>query len=103
MPDQIAEMAIEKLKTTNYTIELKEKIHKNIPRVIYNIKTNKNGKFLGIFKIKVKIEAQVDSETGEFLGIAKPWWAFLVTGEDESELPSEGNETVVGNVTNSSI
>ena len=87
IPDKIAEIAIEKLKTTNYTIELKEKKHKNIPRVVYNIKTNKHGKFLGIFKMKVKIEADIDPETGEFLGISRPWWAFLVGGLDEPEEP----------------
>jgi len=33
----------------------------------------------------MKVEGEVDPETGEFLGISKPWWAFLVTGEDSDQ------------------
>ena len=100
MPDRIAEIAIEKLKTLNFTIELKEKEHKNVPRVVYNVETNKNGKFIGIFKLKLKIEAQIDPETGELLGIAKPWWAFLVSGEDTAQIePATPPQNETGNMT----
>lgn len=106
LPDRASEIAIETLRSKNFTVELKEVLHQNIPRVIYNIQTNKNGRFLGVFKLKIKIEAQLDPETGEVLGIIKPWWAFLVTGEDDPDdtLPDEpGNETIPGNETNESI
>jgi len=106
LPDRASEIAIERLKSKNLTIELKEVIHKNVPRVVYNIQTNKNGRFLGIFKLRMKIEAQIDPETGEFLGVSKPWWAFLVSGEDDPDdtVPDEpGNETTPGNETNETV
>jgi len=94
LPDRASEIAIERLKSKNFTIELKEILHKNIPRVVYNIETNKNGKFLGVFKLKVKIEGEIDSETGEVLNINKPWWAFLVVGEDSDQIGEENQITV---------
>jgi len=85
MPDTASEIALERLRALNFTIELKEVRHRNIPRVVYNIETNKTGRFLGVFKLAMKVEGEVDPETGEFLGISKPWWAFLVTGEDSDQ------------------
>lgn len=108
MPDRASEVAIERLRSKNFTVELREIEHKNVPRVVYVMESNKNGKFLGIFKTKVKVEGQIDPETGEVIGVNKPWWAVLVAGEDdadetvteetngevESEMPAEGNESV---------
>lgn len=91
LPEEAHEIALERLRSRNLSLELIEIIHKNIPRVVYNIQTNKNGRFLGVFKLKIKMEAQIDSETGELLGIAKPWWAFLVSGE-ESDQTGEGDD-----------
>ena len=86
LPDAASEIALERLRAANFTkIELKEVRHKNVPRVVYNIESNKNGKFLGVFKLKMKVEGQVDSETGEVLDVNKPWWAFLVAGEDSDQ------------------
>ena len=95
MPDTASEIAIERLRALNLTVELKEMEHGNVPRVVYNIEADKHGRFLGVFKLKMKVEGQVDPETGEFLGEGKPWWAFLVTGEDSDQTDdnSEGNET----------
>ena len=93
MPDTASKIALERLRALNFTnITLKEIRHKNIPRVIYNIETKKEGRFLGIFKLKLKIEGQVDPETGEFIGISKPWWAFLVVGEETDETGDEMEE-----------
>jgi len=89
LPDRASEIAIEQLRAKNFTIELKEILHKNIPRVIYNIEANKSGRFLGVFKLKMKIEGEIDSETGELIGINKPWWAFLVVGEDSDQTEEE--------------
>ncbi len=95
MPDTASEIAIERLKALNFTIQLREKIHNNIPKVVYNIEANKNGKFLGVFKLKMKSSAQIDPETGEVLEVNTPWWAFFVTGEDETPAEDKGNETSV--------
>ncbi|MDP3992290.1 MAG: hypothetical protein Q8P79_02160 [Nanoarchaeota archaeon] len=89
MPDTASEIALERLKALNFTIELKEIRERNIPRVVYNIETNKHGRFLGVFKLAIKVEGEVDPETGEFIGTSKPWWAFLVTGEDSDQTNGE--------------
>lgn len=84
MPDTASKIAIERLKALNFTIHLKEKIKDNIPGVVYNIEANKSGKFLGIFKLKMKASAEVDPETGEVISVNTPWWAFLVSQSDET-------------------
>jgi len=77
-------IAHEELKGGNLTkIELKESTHNNIPRVVYHIESDKQGKFLGIFKFTMKVSTDVDSETGEVIVVSKPWWAFLVAEQDE--------------------
>ena len=93
LPDQASEIAKQIFNSTNYTITLKEVEHKNIPRVVYNIRANKHGKFLGIFKFAMKIEGQIDPETGEVISISRPWWAFLVREYVDSQNPPPGNET----------
>jgi len=94
MPDTASEIAIERLRSLNFTrIELKEIRHDGKLKAVYKVETNKNGRFLGIFKLKLKIEGNVDSETGEVLNIRKPWWAFLVSGEDSDQTDeTETNE-----------
>ena len=89
MPDQASEIALERLRALNFTVELRQSVHKNVPRVVYNIETNKHGRFLGVFKLSLKVEGEVDPETGEFIGISKPWWAFLVSGEDSDQTENE--------------
>jgi len=95
LPDEVAEIARAILGSSDLNIFLEEKIHKNVPKVVYNIETNKNGRFLGIFKLKVKVEAQIDPETGELMGVSKPWWAFLIIGEDSDQV--EVGETPIDN------
>ena len=46
--------------------------------VVYELTGNKQGKFLGIFKIMGKVKAQVDAETGN-VRVIKPWWSFLAS------------------------
>jgi len=111
LPDRASEIAVERLRAKNFTVELKEILHKNVPRVIYNIEADKEGKFLGVFKLKLRVEGQIDPETGEVIETGKPWWAFLVTGEDsdqtsdddvEVEVESE-DEEVIEAINNSDI
>ena len=85
MPDRASQIAIDRLRALNFTVELREIEHRNIPRVVYHIESNKTGRFLGVFKLAMKVEGQIDPETGEFLGTSKPWWAFLVAGEDSDQ------------------
>ena len=86
MPDAASDIAIERLKALNFTkIELKEVRHRNEIRVAYKVEAQKEGKFLGLFKLKLKMNSLVDSETGEILDTGKPWWSFLVSGEDSDQ------------------
>jgi hypothetical protein len=79
MPETASERAIERLGELNFTIELKEVGKGDDVKIVYELTGNKNGRFLGIFKIQAKIQAQVDAETGEVIKVEKPWWAFLAT------------------------
>lgn len=104
LPDKASEIAKERLnvfEVENITIE--EKVHNNIPRVVYNIQTNKNGKFLGVWKLGMKISTEIDLETGEIIEENRPWWAFLVTDLIEEPIchVSEGNqrETIIISLT----
>jgi hypothetical protein len=76
MPGVASERAIERLGELNFTIELKEVGN---DKVAYELTGNKQGKFLGIFKIMGKVQLQVDAETGIVKEI-KPWWSFLASG-----------------------
>ena len=80
MPDAASEKAIERLGELNFTIELKEVGQDENVKAVYEIKGEKQGRFLGIFKIIAKVQAQVDAETGEVVKIKRPWWAFLASG-----------------------
>jgi len=109
MPDIASEIALERLRTLNFTVELREiSTKENVSRIVYQARAYKDGRFIGILKLKVKVEAQIDPETGEIIGTTKPWWAFFVFGEDsdqtqdgtgnetedDSEMPVPGNESV---------
>ncbi|MCL5730306.1 MAG: hypothetical protein M1165_01935 [Candidatus Pacearchaeota archaeon] len=107
LPDQAAQIALERLRIrnqvanngTNVSIQLQEKVHNNIPQVVYNIEADKPGKFLGVFKLNMKVSTEVDPETGNVVSVNQPWWAFMVSSDSGSGQPSAGNET---NSTNSS-
>jgi hypothetical protein len=85
LPERAKEIALERLRARNVTnLTLEEIRHENIPRVVYNIESNENGRFLGVFKLRLRTQAQIDTETGEIISINRPWWAFLVSVLDES-------------------
>lgn len=85
MPKTASERAIERLKMKNCnesegcTIELKEVGRNNDTRVAYEVKAQKEARFLGLFKTKMQVNAKVDAETGEVIQSNKPWWAFLAS------------------------
>jgi len=85
MPSTASATAIARLKLVNCiasegcTIELKEVGAQNQTRAVYEVKSQKDAKVLGIFKAKMDVEAQVDAETGDVVQTKKPWWAFLAS------------------------
>lgn len=105
LPDRASEIARERFKARNISLELKELNISNVPRVVYHIQTNKTGRFLGIFKMELRIEGEIDSETGEILSEQVPWWAPLLFGDDIDLDEDDGlvNETVVENSTNTTV
>ncbi len=82
MPEVASERAIERLGELNFTIILKEVPvrNSNQTRLLYEAKAKKQGRFLGLFKVRGEVSAEIDAETGEVVSIKKPWWAFLASG-----------------------
>ena len=78
MPDEASEIALEKLKSEGFNIELKEVGEGDNLRAVYIAEEERDGRLFGLFKITLKSEAQIDSETGEIISSEKPWWNFLV-------------------------
>lgn len=79
MPDTADKKAVERLGGFTYPIYLKEVGKGDNAKPVYEYTNNKQGKFLGIFKIMARVQAQVDAETGD-VKVIKPWWAFLASG-----------------------
>ena len=94
LPDRASEIARERLKANNFTVELKEiNGSDNIPKVVYIMEGNKTGKFLGIFKRVVKVHTEVNPETGEVTSVSKPWWVIFVTGVNSDQTVPVANIT----------
>ena len=83
MPDVASGRAIERLKLkvcsveNNCNLELKEVSKGESKRLAYEVRAEKDAKIFGLFKAKMRVETEIDAETGEVLGSKKPWWAFL--------------------------
>ncbi|MFH1431104.1 MAG: hypothetical protein ABIG37_01385 [Nanoarchaeota archaeon] len=89
MPDRASERALERLKLKNCaeeqgcSIELKEVGQGEQTKLVYELKTQRQAKFLGLFRARMQVQAQVDAETGEIVRVKKPWWAFLASEPEE--------------------
>lgn len=79
MPETASENAIAKLGDLGFSVTLKEVGNGDDAKPVYELTGNKQGKFLGIFKITARVQAQVDAETGD-VKVIKPWWSFLASG-----------------------
>ncbi|MFA5993016.1 MAG: hypothetical protein WC796_04890 [Candidatus Pacearchaeota archaeon] len=83
MPETASARAIERLGQLNFTIILKEKISQGDQGILqpyYELTAEKQGKMLGLFKVKGNVLVQVDAENGEIVSVKKPWWTFLASG-----------------------
>ncbi len=90
--------ALDEDDSTEIEIEEVNDSDRNIPRVVYHIESEKNGRFLGIFKMKARLEASVDPETGEIIDTNVPWWISLLL--DDDALPPADNNDTDQNITN---
>ncbi|MCD4771536.1 hypothetical protein K8R30_03930 [archaeon] len=85
MPDVASNTALERLRLktcseeNGCSIELKEVGAGDKASLAYEVKTERQSRFLGVFGAKMQVQAQVDAETGEVLDIKKPWWAILAS------------------------
>lgn len=77
MPDTASEIAIEKLKSLDIEIELKDVGRQDVVKPVYEVVGIKEVKILGLFKVKMKVRTEIDAETGNVGKIKKPWWSFL--------------------------
>jgi len=87
MPDTAALAALEQLKAkceeNICKVELKEIGSGEKKKIVYELETEKEGRLLFILKIKMKVKAEIDPETGEVSKIRKPWWRILIKEKDE--------------------
>lgn len=85
MPDVAAEQATERLRIRNCTseyncsIELKEVGQGNGVRAAYEVRAEKEARIFGLFRTRMNVQTQVDSETGEIISAGKPWWAIFAS------------------------
>jgi len=76
MPSTASLRARERLGELGFNVTLKEVGDK----IVYDVSAEKEGKILGLFKMKGKVTAEVDAETGEVVKVKKPWWSFMASG-----------------------
>ncbi|PLW79338.1 hypothetical protein C0585_08385 [Candidatus Woesearchaeota archaeon] len=83
MPDAAAEKAMEQLRLKNCSegcqLQLKEVGSGDQIRAAYEVQTERQAKVFGLFSAQMKVQAQVDAETGEVIQTKKAWWAFLAS------------------------
>lgn len=89
MPDTASEKALERLRLktcsaeNGCSIELKEVGQGEQVKAAYEVQVQKQARFLGLFKTKMQVQAQVNAENGEVIQTKKPWWAFLASESEE--------------------
>lgn len=78
LPETAALRARERLGELGFNITLKEVGQDK--KLVYEVTGEKEGKILGLFKVKGKVSADVDAENGDVIKVHKPWWAFIASG-----------------------
>lgn len=87
LPDEVRERVKLKIKAKidNETFNLDEEGK-------YEFRAEKEARLFALFKVREKIRAEIDAETGEVLETRNPWWGFLARDIGaESELKSDVN------------
>jgi len=80
LPDQVKEKIRERIRARleNQTIELDE-------NGIYQVQGRKRARLFFLFPVRIKVQAEINSETGEVIKIRNPWWGFLARDEVEED------------------
>jgi cysteine-rich repeat protein len=95
MPDVALHTALEELETAQgFTFELQEHTEGEKITTVFSAKAKKTGKVLGLFDTQVDLETLIDTQTGEIIQTHKPWWAFLIIGQNTADVchVTEGNK-----------
>lgn len=81
LPDQASAIALNKIGANfdnlESYVELKEEKEKGKEKLIYEIRTEREVKFLGLFNKKLGVRTSVDAKTGEIIKVENPWWIAL--------------------------
>ena len=86
-PDEALQTALNEIgSTNNITFEITEFVKGNVRKAVFSAKAKKPGKFLGIFNTQIDLETLIDTETGKIIKTNRPWWAFLVVGQDKADI-----------------
>lgn len=87
--------------TDNFSIEINDTERNGTRRALFFAKAREHGRFLGIFRTRLNVQATIDPETGEVIESRRPWWSFLVTKDDKVDVchvDSDNNSTVTINI-----
>lgn len=85
MPDVASETALTRLRLNvcseenECKIELKEVGEGSEAKMAYEVQIERHSRILGMFQTKMQVRTQVDADSGEVVGVKKPWWAFIAT------------------------
>jgi len=60
----------------------------------YQVQTKKQAKLLGMIRVKEKVRAEFDAETGETIRIKNSWWGFLAKDAEPELFLGASCETV---------
>lgn len=83
MPETASQQTIEVLglkvcsQENSCVIEIKEVGKEDSLKLVYEVKAEKEYRFLWIFKLKAEVKAEIDAENGKIISTKKPWWRFL--------------------------
>lgn len=66
-----------KCEEQNCTVILKEVPTSNGTRNAYEVTAEKQVRVLGFIKAQMRVQTQIDAESGELIQTKKPWWAMF--------------------------
>lgn len=78
LPDEVQDKIRERIKVRleNQSIELDED-------GVYQLEARKRARLFGFIRVKERVRAEVDSDTGEVRRVRNSWWGFLAPDETE--------------------
>ncbi len=83
LPAVASERARERLGELGFNVtnvSVKTYQFQNQLKYAYDVVAEKDARILGLFKVKARVSAEVDAETGNVTSMQKPWWAFIASG-----------------------